>query len=112
MEIRGSQKYLLNKMSEQDYRTGIVQLMCILEEHSKEFKTPSELVALVHEYSELLTTIKCIDNPDTSTQDGSDIEDDFDEDPDDIEDDDTIGILYGVFQIPIEDEEDGDEDDD
>ena len=48
MEIKGSQKYLLHKMTKQDYRQGIVTLMCILEEHSKEFTTPEQRVSLIH----------------------------------------------------------------
>ena len=111
MEIRGSQKYLLNKMSEQDYRTGIVQLMCILEEHSKEFTTPSELVSLVHEYSELMTTIWSLDNK----QDTSDREDDLDDEEldEELDDEEDIAtILYGVFHIPLEEDEEGDEPED
>lgn len=61
MKIKNSQKFLFQKMTEQDYRTSILQLMFILEEHSEEFKTPEQLVALIHEYTELMATVYSID---------------------------------------------------
>lgn len=64
MKIKNSQKFLLNSMTKQDYRTGMVQLMILLEEHSEEFKTPEQLVALVHEYTELLATVYSLDHDD------------------------------------------------
>ena len=64
MKIKNSQKFLLNFMTKQDYRTGMVQLMILLEEHSEEFKTPEQLVALVHEYTELLATVYSLDHDD------------------------------------------------
>ena len=35
MKIKNSQKFLLNSMTKKDYRTGMVQLMIMLEEHSE-----------------------------------------------------------------------------
>lgn len=64
MKIKNSQKFLLNSMTKQDYRTGMVQLMILLEEHSEEFKTPEQLVALVHEYTELFATVYSLDHDD------------------------------------------------
>lgn len=90
MKIQNGQKFLFQKMTEQDYRTSILQLMFILEEHSEEFKTPEQLVALVHEYTELMATVYSIDTD--VTDDGysiiveqDDIETDDDEDEEEEE---------------------------
>lgn len=64
MKIQNGQKYLLHKMNDKDYRTGIIRLMVILEENSEEFKTPEQLIALIHEYSELMATVHAIDTDD------------------------------------------------
>ena len=61
MKIEGAQKYFVHKLHEKDYRDGIINLMIGLEEHSEEFKTPEQLVALVHEYTELMATLRHID---------------------------------------------------
>lgn len=82
MKIENSQKFLLHKMTEQDYRTGILQLMFILEEHSEEFKTPEQLVALIHEYTELMATVYSIDTDEIDDGVNIIIE------PDDVETDD------------------------
>lgn len=82
MKIENSQKFLLHKMTEQDYRTSILQLMFILEEHSEEFKTPEQLVALIHEYTELMATVYSIDTDEIDDGVNIIIE------PDDVETDD------------------------
>lgn len=69
-------------MTEQDYRTSILQLMFILEEHSEEFKTPEQLVALIHEYTELMATVYSIDTDEIDDGVNIIIE------PDDVETDD------------------------
>ena len=61
MKIEGAQKYFVHKLHEKDYRDGIINLMIGLEKHSEEFKTPEQLVALVHEYTELMATLRHID---------------------------------------------------
>ena len=61
MKIEGAQKYFVHKLHEEDYRQGIINLMIGLEKHSEEFKTPEQLVALVHEYTELMATLRHID---------------------------------------------------
>lgn len=80
MKIQGSKKFHVVGMTAADYREGIVNLMCLLEEHSEEFKTPEQLVMLVHEYSELITTVYNLDLDDTV-----DLDDDEEEDTDDDE---------------------------
>lgn len=80
MKIQGSKKFHVVGMTAADYREGIVNLMCLLEEHSEEFKTPEQLVMLVHEYSELITTVYNLDLDDTV-----DADDDEEEDADDDE---------------------------
>ena len=72
-------------MTETDYRTGIIHLMMLLEKHSEEFTTPEQLVALIHEYTELLTTVYSIDTDnDVATMVGiDDMEDDEEVDEDD-----------------------------
>lgn len=84
MKILNSQKFLSVGMTPADYRTGMIYLMMMLEKHSEEFKTPEQLVALIHEYSELLTTIYSLDNEDNDdTYDDEDISDiDIEEDGD------------------------------
>lgn len=82
MKIKNSQKFLFQKMTEQDYRTSILQLMFILEEHSEEFKTPEQLVALIHEYTELMATVYSIDTDEIDDGVNIIIE------PDDVETDD------------------------
>lgn len=82
MKIKNSQKFLFQKMTEQDYRTSILQLMFILEEHSEEFKTPEQLVALIHEYTELMATVYSIDTDEIDDGCNIIIE------PDDVETDD------------------------
>ena len=64
MKIQNSKKFHVVGMTAADYREGIINLMCMLEEHSEEFKTPEQLVMLVHEYSELMTTVYNMDQPD------------------------------------------------
>ena len=90
MKIKNSQKFLLNSMTKQDYRTGMVQLMILLEEHSEEFKTPEQLVALVHEYTELLATVYSLDHDDDDFffDDKDDIELDDEDEEDDKDGDD------------------------
>ena len=78
MKIQGSKKFHVVGMTAADYREGIVNLMCLLEEHSEEFKTPEQLVMLVHEYSELITTVYNLDLDDTVDLD--DEEEDTDDD--------------------------------
>lgn len=58
-----------------------------LEKHSEEFKTPEQLVALVHEYTELMATLRHIDqmNEIQFWVDGEDEEDEIDEDGEDID---------------------------
>lgn len=82
MKIKNGQKFLFQKMTEQDYRTSILQLMFILEEHSEEFKTPEQLVALIHEYTELMATVYSIDTDEIDDGVNIIIE------PDDVETDD------------------------
>lgn len=92
MKIKNSQKFLLNSMTKQDYRTGMVQLMILLEEHSEEFKTPEQLVALVHEYTELLATVYSLDHDDDDLyfdeMDDIILDDEEDEDDEDKDGDD------------------------
>ena len=57
--------------------------MMLLEKHSEEFTTPEQLVALIHEYTELLTTVYSIDTDNDATQ----LIDLDDEDEDDEEED-------------------------
>lgn len=83
MKILNSQKFLSVGMTEADYRTGIIHLMMLLEKHSEEFTTPEQLVALIHEYTELLTTVYSIDTDNDATQ----LIDLDDEDEDDEEED-------------------------
>lgn len=85
MRILNSQKFLSVGMTETDYRTGIIHLMMLLEKHSEEFTTPEQLVALIHEYTELLTTVYSIDTDnDVATMVGiDDMEDDEEVDEDD-----------------------------
>lgn len=82
MKIKNSQKFLLNSMTKKDYRTGMVQLMIMLEEHSEEFKTPEQLVALVHEYTELLATVYSLDHDDDDLYFDDTDDTDFDEEND------------------------------
>lgn len=82
MKIKNSQKFLLNSMTKKDYRTGMVQLMIMLEEHSEEFKTPEQLVALVHEYTELLATVYSLDHDDDDLYFDDADDTDFDEEND------------------------------
>lgn len=87
MKILNSQKFLSVGMTPADYRTGMIHLMMMLEKHSEEFKTPEQLVALIHEYSELLTTIYSLDNDNNDdTYDDEDISDIDDEEGGDEED--------------------------
>jgi len=67
MRIEGAQKYFVHKLHEKDYRDGIINLMIGLEKHSEEFKTPEQLVALIHEYTELMATLRHIDQMDELT---------------------------------------------
>ena len=82
MKIKNSQKFLLNSMTKKDYRTGMVQLMIMLKEHSEEFKTPEQLVALVHEYTELLATVYSLDHDDDDLYFDDTDDTDFDEEND------------------------------
>ena len=61
MKILNSAKFKSVGMTASDYRTGMIDLMIILERHSEEFKTPEQLIMLIHEYSELLTTVYNLD---------------------------------------------------
>lgn len=84
MKIKNSEKFRNVSMTPADYRTGLIDLMCILETHSEEFTSPEQLVALVHEYSELLATLYHMDRP----VDFSSFYDwDDDEEEEDIDDD-------------------------
>ena len=87
MKIEGAQKYFVHKLHEKDYRDGIINLMIGLEKHSEEFKTPEQLVALVHEYTELMATLRHIDqmNEIQFWVDDEDEEDEIDEDGEDID---------------------------
>lgn len=87
MKIKNSDKFRCASMTPADYRTGIIDLMCILEKHSAEFQTPEQVIALIHEYSELLTTLYHLDRPvDFSFfYDWDDTDDD--EDEEDMDDD-------------------------
>lgn len=87
MKIEGAQKYFVHKLHEKDYRDGIINLMIGLEKHSEEFKTPEQLVALVHEYTELMATLRHIDqmNEIQFWVDDEDEEDEIDEDGEDLD---------------------------
>ena len=87
MKIEGAQKYFVHKLHEKDYRDGIINLMIGLEKHSEEFKTPEQLVALVHEYTELMATLRHIDqmNEIQFWVDDEDEEDEVDEDGEDLD---------------------------
>lgn len=61
MKLDGAQKYYAHKFHEHEYRESIITLMVKLEQHSEEFKTPEQLVALVHEYTELMATLRHLD---------------------------------------------------
>lgn len=84
MKILNSQKFLLHSMTKQEYRTGMVHLMIKLENHSEEFKTPEQLIALIHEYTELLATVYSLDHDDDDLY-----FDDMDDDTEDEDEDDT-----------------------
>ena len=57
--------------------------MMLLEKHSEEFTTPEQLVALIHEYTELLTTVYSIDTDnDVAQLIDLDDEDEIDEEED------------------------------
>lgn len=89
MKIEGAQKYFVHKLHENDYRDGIINLMIGLEKHSEEFKTPEQLVALVHEYTELMATLRHIDQMYelTAWADFDDEEYEDDEDDEEIDED-------------------------
>ena len=85
MKIEGAQKYFVHKLHEKDYRDGIINLMIGLEKHSEEFKTPEQLVALVHEYTELMATLRHIDQMNEIQFWVDDEDDGIDEDGEDID---------------------------
>lgn len=86
MKIEGAQKYFVHKLHEKDYRDGIINLMIGLEKHSEEFKTPEQLVALVHEYTELMATLRHIDQMSELTA-WTDFDDEEYEDEEEIDED-------------------------
>lgn len=85
MKIEGAQKYFVHKLHEKDYRDGIINLMIGLEKHSEEFKTPEQLVALVHEYTELMATLRHIDQMTELTAWADFDDEEIDEDGEDID---------------------------
>ena len=82
MKLDGAQKYYAHKFHEHEYRESIITLMVKLEQHSEEFKTPEQLVALVHEYTELMATLRHLDQMYelTAWSDFDDSEDELDDD--------------------------------
>lgn len=90
MKLDGAQKYYAHKFHEHEYRESIVTLMVKLEAHSEEFKTPEQIIALVHEYTELMATLRHLDQMDEINSfmyDEYEDEDDIDDDEEEIEDD-------------------------
>lgn len=86
MKLDGAQKYYAHKFHEHEYRESIVTLMVKLEAHSEEFKTPEQIIALVHEYTELMATLRHLDQMEEINSfmydeyDDDDDEEDIDED--------------------------------
>lgn len=81
MKILNSAKFKTVGMTAADYRTGMIDLMILLEKHSEEFTTPEQLIMLIHEYSELLTTVYNLDI-DSNTENDEEEIDSEDEDDD------------------------------
>ena len=109
MKINNSKKFYLCGMTDADYREGIINLMCVLEKHSEEFKSPEQLVALVHEYSELITTLWSLDSDNPNNYE-DDTEDDIDEEAEDDEAPTGLAILMRmVFDEDAEDQEEDEE---
>lgn len=80
MRILNSAKFKTVGMTAADYRTGMIDLMILLEKHSEEFTTPEQLIMLIHEYSELLTTVYNLDIDSNTEDDDEGIDSEADDD--------------------------------
>lgn len=80
MKILNSAKFKTVGMTAADYRTGMIDLMILLEKHSEEFTTPEQLIMLIHEYSELLTTVYNLDIDSNTEDDEEEIDSEADDD--------------------------------
>lgn len=80
MKILNSAKFKTVGMTVADYRTGMIDLMILLEKHSEEFTTPEQLIMLIHEYSELLTTVYNLDIDSNTESDDGEIDSEADDD--------------------------------
>lgn len=80
MKILNSAKFKTVGMTTADHRTGMIDLMILLEKHSEEFTTPEQLIMLIHEYSELLTTVYNLDIDSNTESDDGEIDSEADDD--------------------------------
>lgn len=80
MRILNSAKFKTVGMTAADYRTGMIDLMILLEKHSEEFTTPEQLIMLIHEYSELLTTVYNLDIDSNTEEDDEEVDSEADDD--------------------------------